>query len=168
VRKIRVALLGALLILGSLAGAAAPAAVSANSGDCNAATVKLWSGTGGTGTYRLYCFGVSDLSLDTNYPTMNNMGPLYDGSYKPDYVTVPLSNHESGIRSITLWDASGGSDANVCIYYAETSIHFAKANTIGLVYTNGTYNFPMGGVTGLDSTLGMFRWTSVTHEYDCY
>ena len=80
--------------------------------DCSKRYAILYQNFGGGGGSRHYCIADRDIESEPG----NVMGPLGDGNpvtYLNDFDT---SSTSSGVSSIKMWDAAGGSLWGVCLY----------------------------------------------------
>ena len=82
-----------------------------------------------------------------------NLGPLYNGTYAPDFDT---SEFGSGIGSVTFYNnPNDGLVSNLCTYY---NPNFNSPYT--RLYAGGNYAFPTSGPASM-------KWTTVTSISNC-
>lgn len=75
----------------------APIVQQTQTGTCSTAWVIFWQNSAGSGGMRRYCSGVNDSNMQTELTT-NNMGPLDDGTYKPDFDSAETTSGISRIQ----------------------------------------------------------------------
>jgi hypothetical protein len=143
----------AALAISITAIAYAPAQVAAT-GNCSVGYIIFYEHDNQGGKSYKFCYATADYNMAGPALT-NNIGPLADGSYKADPCS-PLSS-TSCIESFKFYDAPGGTEANICIYWLPK-----YDNRVGAVFlhTSGSYNMPIGGISGIDDTVGSFHWTN--------
>jgi hypothetical protein len=98
--------------------------------DCSSRYVVLYENFGGGGGARHYCIS-SDRDIESE--PGNVMGPLGDGNpvdYRNDFDTSATS---SGVSSVYIWDAAGGSLWGVCLYAGKdfTGAYIQEWGTFG-------------------------------------
>lgn len=154
-------------------GMYALAAPTSATGNCSTGYVQWFTGTNGTGSSVKYCYAVADYDMDNERNSagdlIKNLGPLHDGTYRTDFaVGGSTGQSNSGLQSVKLWDASGGTDVNVCGYVNK---HYggggADAIYAFFIHTPGTYNVPSKGATGFDNTVGSFFFTNSGSSSAC-
>ena len=141
-----------------------------NYGDCNSGYIRWWQYGDETGQSALYCYNAHDSNMDKSYvgvfEPIRNLGPLYDGSYKQDF--VPRSNLDSGIRGAQFYDNPNDNlNVNICVF-AETD--FGNGWIWGAyIHSTGLYSLAgMNSATGWDTTAGSFYWTNSPYpQYAC-
>lgn len=137
----------------------APAQIAAT-GDCGAANVYFYSGHDWNGSYVKYCWGVNDVNMEGPViPVTYNLGPLHHDGYSKDF--RPLDGNDSGINSMKFHDATGGINANLCLYFTRGSID-TPGNLMAYVHTPGSYRFPVNPSNLWDATPGRFFWTTLS------
>lgn len=109
-RAITLLMIGVILVPAWALADKAP--VSAASIDCSKRYAILYQNFQGGGGARTYCFGYD---RDIESEPGNVMGPLGDetGTYLNDFDT---NANSSGVSSVRVWDAAGGSTYGLCLY----------------------------------------------------